>query len=263
MFYILSRLLACLASPILYILAMLGIALYTRKKGLRIGMVVGAVVLFLLSTNRPLFFAANKAWCDGCVWNIDTTQHYDYAILPGGMTGVDTLRWRVEYGEAADRIVDCAWLMNIGVVDKMIVTGDGASCMSGDTTFFRRHMQEVYGISPERVLIERRAKNTMENFILTIEQFGDQMAGKKILVINSARYMRRTMLCCETVGLECDYYTVDINTTVPLNWEEWVPNFNTLDEWMKLAHEWIGYVAYMGHSWPKPNRNVVENALTE
>lgn len=245
MFYILSRLFACLASPVLYMLIMLAVAIFTKRKKLKIGMVVATILFFFLSTNHFVYRMAERAWCSDCIIDIDTTQHYDYAIIPGGVTGIDSIRGRVEYGEAADRITDCALLMNMGVVDKMIITGDGASCMTGNPDFFRQHIKALYGIDEDRVLIERRAKNTIENFTLTLEQFGTEMQGKRMLVINSARYMRRTMQCCRMVNLECDFYTVDVNTTVPVNWEEWVPDFGTLDKWMKLAHEWIGYVAYL------------------
>lgn len=244
MFYVLSRIFAMLASPVFYMLSLLLVAVYASSRKVRIWCVGMCLILFVFATNHRLYGYAERAWCRGCIVDIDTTKHYDYAIIPGGVTGYDALRGRVEYGEASDRIVDCALLMNMGVIDKMIVTGDGASNMSGDSTFFRKHMERTYGISGERILIEPRAKNTIENFTLTMEQFGEQLDGKRILVINSARYMRRTMLCCRMTGLECDYYTVDINTSKPINWEEWVPDLGTLDHWMKLAHEWIGYVAY-------------------
>jgi len=245
MFYILSRLLACLASPVLYLIVILLAALFAKNVRFKAVMIVLFVVLLGVTTNKGVYGRAERAWCGECLVDVDTTSHYDFAIIPGGVTCYDSIRHRVEYGEASDRIVDCAWLMNVGIVDKMIITGDGASNAAGDSLFFRRHMKDVYSIDGDRVLIEPRAKNTIENFTKTLEQFGDQLAGKKILVINSAMYMRRTMLCCDKVGLDCDYYTVDINTSWPSQWEDWIPDFGLLDKWMKLAHEWIGYVAYL------------------
>lgn len=245
MFYIFSRILACLASPVLYMLVLLIVAVFSSRKWLRISLFVAFVVVFAMSTNRCLYGNAERAWCGDCLLNVDTTKHYDYAIIPGGVTGYDSLRHRVEYGEAGDRIVDCAWLMNIGVVDKMIITGDGASNGAGDSLFFRKHMSDVYGIMSDKILIEPDAKNTIENFTKTLDKFGPELEGKRILVINSAVYMRRTMLCCEKVGLQCDFYAVDINTSLPMEWNDWLPDFGALDKWMKLIHEWIGYVAYL------------------
>ena len=127
----------------------------------------------------------------------------------------------------------------------MIITGDGSSNRKLHLPFFYNHMKTVYGINKNRILIEPEAKNTIENFTRTLDLYGDQLKGKKILVINSALYMRRTMLCCRKVGLQCDFYTVDINTSPRARWESAVPNFELFYYWMKLMHECIGYVAYI------------------
>lgn len=226
-------------------LLMLLVAVFTGRRVLRVVMLVMFFAMFLATTNRGLYGKAERMWCGECLIDIDTTQRYDYAIVPGGVTSYDSVRGRVEYGEAGDRLVDCAWLMNLGVVDKVIVTGDGGSNGTGDSLFFRKHMKEVYGIDGDRVLIEPEAKNTIENFTKTQAKFGKEIEGKRVLVINSALYMRRTMLCCRKVELECDYYTVDIDPSLPGGWEDNVPDMAVLNKWMKLAHEWIGYVAYL------------------
>lgn len=247
MFYILSRLFACTASPVLYIAALLIVAVWVRNVMLKRICFWSAIAFLLVFTNTPLYNAAERAWVGDYLFEIDTTKHYDYAILPGGFTAMDVSRERVEYGEAGDRMVDCAVLYNKGVVDKIIISGDGVTCMTGKPERFMRHVGEAYGIDSTDIIIEREAKNTMENFTKTIELMGDKLTGKKILVINSGGYMKRTVLCCEKVGLECDFYTVDFVAKPPVTWENYVPNFNILDKWMKLIHEWIGYVAYSIH----------------
>lgn len=244
MFYILSRFLACTASPVLYIVALLVVAVWVRRAFVKRLCFWSAVFLLLIFTNTYLYNIAEKAWVSDYIFEVDTTKRYDYAILPGGFTAMDKERERVEYGEAGDRMVDCAVLYNIGIVDKIIISGDGVTCETGKPERFMRHVGEAYGIDSTDVILEREAKNTMENFTKTISLMGDSLEGKRILVINSGVYMRRTVLCCDMVGLECDYYTVDFVSQYPITWETFVPNFNILDKWMKLIHEWIGCVAY-------------------
>ena len=245
MFYILSRFFACTASPLFYIIVLLFWALFTKSKVKKIVLATISAVLIILVTNVRLFNIAAQAWSTNCIIDVDTTKHYDYAILPGGMTDLDTLRNRVEYYEASDRIIDCVWLMKIGVVDTMIITGDGSSNRPMHNHIFLKHMQEVYGISADRIIIETKAQNTIENFTKTIELVGSQIKENRVLVVNSAFYMRRTMLCCQKVGLDCDFYTVDLNTSPRSQWESWVPDFTLFCNWTKLIHEWIGYVAYI------------------
>ena len=245
MFYILSRIFACIASPAFWIVVIFIWAILANSKITRIILSVLAILMVAFFTNTTIYNKAFALWCSDYMADIDTTKHYDYAIIPGGISDIDTVRWRMEYGEASDRIIDCVWLMNKGIVDKMIITGDGSSNRQQHLPFFYDHIKTVYGISANRILIEPKAVNTIENFTRTLELYGNELKGKKILVVNSALYMRRTMLCCRKVDLQCDFYSVDINTSPRSRWETWVPDFGLFYYWMKLMHECIGYMAYI------------------
>lgn len=244
MFFFLSRLFACLASPVVYLLAILVIATITKKQHLRKALLISDIILILLFTNNYIYYIAEQAWNDGNIHEIDTTKHYDYAIIPGGMTNYEIDRQRIEYGEAAERIIDCAAFYKRGIIDKIIISGDGASNSTGDARVFLEHLHLVYDIDSTDVIIETAARNTIQNFSNIIDLMGDDLVGKKIVIINSGNFMRRTKLCCRKFGLTCDYYTTDYRLRPRDSWESWIPNFHLLDDWMDLAHEWIGYVVY-------------------
>lgn len=239
-----SRLFACLASPVLYILALFVWAVISRSARVRKRLLIINGVLLLFFTNNWIYYSAEQLWLSGNIHVADTTRHYDYALIPGGMTGYDTPRQRIEYGEAGDRLVSCAELYRKGLIDKIIITGDGASDETGDVGVFLRHMNDVYGIDSTRIIIETAARNTMQNFTNVIALMGNELHESKVLVINSGIFMRRTKLCCRKVGLAADFYTTDFNVEPKRGWEDFVPNFHLLDRWMYLGHELIGYIAY-------------------
>lgn len=245
MFFVLSRIFACLASPLVYIIALFVWAVLSSNARTRRRLLIANAVLIVVFTNPWIYYGAEQLWLRGSICEADTTQHYDYALIPGGMTSYDSPRQRVEYGEAGDRIVSCAELYHKGLIDKIIITGDGASDFTGDRSVFLRHMELVYGIDSTRFVIETEARNTMQNFTNVIALMGNELTDKKILVINSGVFMPRTQLCCRKVGLAADYYTTDykVPPKTPL-WENLIPNFHLFDNWMSLGHELIGYAAY-------------------
>ena len=184
-------------------------------------------------------------WIEPVIAPFDTTQRYDYAFVPGGMTSYDTINHVIQYGEPAERIVETARLYRKGYISKLIISSDGAP--NTDSIAFKKLMKETFDIKPEDILIEDKARNTMENFTFTIEKFGPMLKDKNVVVINSAMFMRRTMLCCEKTGFKSDFYSVDydVTTYTQEGWEQYVPNIIVMEHWMDLGHEWIGYIGYL------------------
>lgn len=245
MFYILSRFFAVFASPWLYIIAILVVVVFIKGKKWRRGLLIADVAFLLFFTNPIIYNRALVMWTSGAMYELKPGRTYEYALLPGGFTSYDNIRKRVEYGFAADRLIDAVRFYKVGVVRKIIITGDGASCTSGgDKSAFLDHMEKVWGVRRQDVIIEPNAKNTFQNFSFTLRQMGRKMRGDSTLVINSAVYMKRTVQCCEQLNFHPDFYTTDINTNPHIGWEQWVPDFHAPDDWMFLIHEWIGCVAY-------------------
>lgn len=125
MFYILSRLLACTASPWLYILLLLGFACFTAKRKIRIGCFSTAMIWFLFFSNGYFYNLCLTAYVKPYISGFESIRHYKYALLPGGFTDYDKVREGTDYGFAADRQVDAIELYKSGKVEKLVVTGDG------------------------------------------------------------------------------------------------------------------------------------------
>lgn len=243
MFYILSRIFAVIASPWFYILILFTLASFLKGKKMRKGCFIGAWTILLVFSNGMLYQVALNAWTADYLSMPDTTRSYKYALLPGGFSSYDTKRNRTEYGFAVDRLVDAVLFYKRGVVKKIVITGDGASCRDGNPKAFVRHLNEVWGVRPEDVIIEPNAKNTFQNIKLSLQAVKDMDSGNTLL-INSAIYMKRTLQSCKQLNFHPAYYSTDIDTTVRMNWEMWIPDLHVTDDWMRLIHEWIGCMAY-------------------
>lgn len=243
MFYILSRLLACTASPWLYILLLLGGACFSSKRKIRISCFSVAMVLFIIFSNGYFHNLCLTAYVKPYISEFDSIGHYKYALLLGGFTDYDKKRGRIDYGFAIDRQVDAIELYKLGKVDKLVVTGDGASNKDGNVEIYLNQLERIWGVTRKDVIIEPKALNTFQNIDYSLKLVPD-MHNENTIVINSAIYMRRTLLSCQKLNFYPAYYATDVNISRKWTWQSWIPDFHVMDEWMRLIHEWIGMIAY-------------------
>ena len=246
MFFILSRFFAWLASPVFWIVVFLGMALIVRRKRRAKTTLISLALVFtfLLSVPKVSSWATNL-WvpADSSVMFVDTTKHYVYAFVPGGVTNYDEKSHRIEYGECCERLMEAYVLLRQGVVDSVIITGDGGPTHAYSA--FMEHTKQTFDIDVSRIIVEPAAKNTYQNFEFTVNQVGLEKLNGNTLVINSGMYMRRTMLCADLVGLEADFYVVDfVYQNRVQGWTHCIPSPYELDTWLRLWHEIIGYLSY-------------------
>lgn len=243
MFYILSRIFACTASPWLYIIILLITGLLIKKKEIKTFCLSLSLFLFLFFSNRVVYQACLNCYIKSYISEFESIGHYKYALLPGGFTSYDHYRKRVEYGFAVDRMVDAIEVYKQGKVEKLVFSGDGASTYSGDKEEFLKHLECVWGVKAADIIIEPNAKNTFQNIELSMKLLPD-MGNENTIVINSAIYMRRTLQSCKQLNFYPAYYATDITMDREYSWTDWIPDFHVMDDWMRLIHEWIGCVAY-------------------
>ncbi len=244
MFYVLARLTNWLAHPLFYVAVLCIIAFIVKRRWAKITCATLAALLALIMSVPAVYWQAADAWVpnDASIVYVDSTRHYDYCLLPGGMTNYDSISGRVEYGEAAERIIDAVGLLKTGIVDTLIISGDGAANIAPEV--FKMHMERTYGVPSSQLIFETEAKTTYENFSCVARQVGlDNLSGHT-LVINSGMYMRRTLLCARLINLDADFYVVDFPYSHRPSWSNYLPSPYTYDQWLRLIHELIGYAAY-------------------
>ena len=159
MFFFLSRFFAWLASPVFWIVLFLGIALIIKRK--RIAKIIlvslALVFTFVLSVPKVSSWATNL-WvpADSSVMFVDTTKHYVYALVPGGVTNYDEKSHRIEYGECSERLMEAYLLLREGVVDSVIITGDGGPTHAYSA--FMEHTKRTFDIDTSRIIVEPAAR---------------------------------------------------------------------------------------------------------
>jgi uncharacterized SAM-binding protein YcdF (DUF218 family) len=247
MFFILSKILAFLITPLVWIIALLIWAVFakeeTRKKKLR----RTALVLILLFSNSFIFDEAARAW-EIPATPFKEVKKYKYGVLLGGMSAYDPAMSRAQFYRGADRLIQAVELYRMGLIKKIVFTGGSGRILHPEMkegNYINRYLLYM-GIPKEDVLIESESQNTRENALFTKKMLDEKNIKGEMLLITSAFHMRRSLGCFRKAGMTVDPYSTD-RFSGPRKFEFdylFIPNLSAMNDWDTLIHEMVGYVTY-------------------
>ena len=247
MFFILSKLLSFIITPIIWIVILFFISIYSKKETRRKKCFRWAFGLLLFFSNSFIF--------DECIrlWEIPATKYenlkvYDAGIVLGGMASFDKSYDRAQFYRGVDRLIQGVELYRRGIIKKIIFTGGSGSLSypeAKEGNFINRYLL-YFGIPQKDFLIESESKNTHENALYTKSLMEKEKIKGNYLLITSAFHMRRSLGCFSTVGLAADPFSTD-RYAGPRKFEFdhlFIPNTSALEDWNNLIHEIVGYITY-------------------
>ncbi len=245
MFFIISKLLSFLISPILWILGFIVWSILVKNNTTRKKILVSIFVLIFLFTNRAFL----NLFVSG--FEIPPTQiqnqKYESGIVLGGYSSFQENVNRLQFSETSDRLFQTIVLYKRGIISKIILTGGSGSLLqtNKESLYAKKYLIEI-GIPEIDIISDPESKNTIENAINTKRILDSLDFKKPQLLITSASHMRRSMACFEKQNVYVIPFSVNAmtNTSTP-NLEFYlVPQIWVLINWEKLIHEWAGYIAY-------------------
>ena len=168
-------------------------------------------------------------------------------VLGGGFEGgVNLARGGYELNASGDRFVEAAILARRYPAARVVVTGGTGSLVlagegDGDTA---PRLLTALGVAPERLVMESRARDTLENALFTRELVRPQ-PGETWLLVTSAFHMPRSVGLFRKAGFDVVPWPVDYQTA---GTERLGPaRDNAMDSLRNLTiaiREWIGLAAY-------------------
>jgi uncharacterized SAM-binding protein YcdF (DUF218 family) len=248
MFFVLSKTLHYLLTPVLWIVALIIIALIVKKEKVKIRLFISAGILLLVFSNSFIQDEFMR-W-----WEIDTTHKtelktsYDYGIVLTGMISYDTKYERINFLRSTDRILQALDLYKDGTIKKIFITGGSGELLNpnfSEAEILRDYLIKI-GIPENDILIESKSRNTFENACASAKLLNPQSDNETYLLITSAFHMRRSAACFKKAGFDFDVYVTDryagdrkftIDHLI-------VPNIHALSRWTLLIHEVSGYIIY-------------------
>lgn len=247
MFFFLSKVLLYFTYPYVWIAILLIIAWRIKNSGTKRKLRIAALGTFLFFSNSIVFDEFMRTWeVDGVSY--DDVEHYDVAIVLGGMASFNKDVDRLEFRRGADRIIQAVKLYKLGKVDRILISGDSGSLMDDGLNEALQAKEYLldFGVNENDIILESESKNTHENAAFTKETLKEHPEIKTKLLITSAFHMRRAYACFVNEGIECDIFTTDHYTG-----SRWfsldrllIPKISVMVDWQILTKEWFGYLTY-------------------
>jgi uncharacterized SAM-binding protein YcdF (DUF218 family) len=213
LFFSLSKLLDLLLSPLTWALVLLLFAVpWTRRRARRWrrsrALALAAFGILLVFSIEPvantiLYSMEHDA---PSTYRADVT--YDVIVLLGGVTDEDVTNENAQpaYNENVERVLMTHRLLRDGKARFVVPSGG-----SGEGALLGEQLRD-WGIEPERIVVEGKARNTRENAVYAAEIVRER-GWKKVLLVTSAFHMKRSVECFDAVGLEFDTLAVDYRAT--------------------------------------------------
>ena len=249
MFFLLSKLLDFALLPLLWVLALLGLALAARRPRRARQWLAAALALLLLGTNPALLNEALLTWEVPPRPLAALPARADAAVLLSGITNVrKTPADRVYLHEGADRLTNALWLWRAGRVRRIIVSGGSGAV--GKVAHTEAHdlatLLRLAGVPDSALVLEERSRNTRENALFTKAIVDRHPQWDTLVLVTSAFHQRRALACFRRVGLRPVAFPAGVLTTdrqaTPAYWL--VPSAAALDRWGTLLHEMAGWLIY-------------------
>jgi len=250
MFFPLSKLLGVFANPsdLIVAIGVVGLALLVTRWA-RVGawLVVSCfavlVVLGLCPIGNMLMVPLEDRFppWDGAHGAPDGMLVLGGAISPD----VSAARNEVALNEAAERLTAVAELARRYPQARILFSGGSGELIAGDSESpFALRLLESFGIARDRILLEDRARNTVENALYS-KQIVQPKPGERWLLVTSAYHMPRAIGVFRKAGFAVEPYPVDWRTRGS---EDELRPFFSVGEGLRrvdtAVHEWVGLAVY-------------------
>ena len=241
--FIFSKILSFAVDPFFWIIILLLLALFAKKKYRRPRYLVSALILTFVFSSSPIYKITFDYWK---IKQDITYQKFDAGILLGGMISLSSSDENILFNEYNDRLLNTLELFHKGIIKKIIITGASGSLSSDlkEADIIKSFLIRI-GVPREKIIVENQSKNTHENAIyteLTCKEL--EMDKYSFLLITSDYHMRRSLSCFKKTGLnitpfvkESDEFHFDLEYLI-------VPQTSVLFKWKVLFHEIVGYFMY-------------------
>ncbi|WP_316763456.1 YdcF family protein [Pedobacter aquatilis] len=241
MTFIISKILIFILQPVIWVLVILLFAVFSKKHERRKKLLILAISLLFIFSNR---FLVGKAY-NFYEASYPTNKKYDIGILLGGFSK-STQGGKLAVNERGDRLIQTINLLKSGIIKKILVSGGsgkliGKELIEADLTL--TYLKSL-GIPDSLILTENRSKNTIENAKYSAELVNKKQPKASILVVTSAWHIPRSrMIFDKAFKRKLDYYPTDYIGKENYDISDYyLPDAGSLGYWQYILKEWVGYV---------------------
>jgi uncharacterized SAM-binding protein YcdF (DUF218 family) len=251
MFFILAKTLGFFSAPsnVLITLGLLGVVLMAtrfNRAGRRLAVV--SLVLLAIAGFSPLGNALILPLEERFPpWDASRGAPTGIICLGGALdTVVSPARGEVALNEAAERMTAIAELARRFPNARIVFSGGSGRLLYNGATEadLAARLFESFGIAKERIILEDKSRDTLENARFTKEAVKPK-AGERWLVVTSAHHMPRSVGLFRSEGFPVEAFPVDYRTRGAIDMlRAFSPMSDGLRRTDTAMREWIGLIIY-------------------
>lgn len=249
MFFVISKVLAVLLSPLVWIYLLVVWAFFAKRRIAAKRILVAALLVFYFFSNGFIAEEALRLWEMNTFSVSADEKKYDVGIvLSGGLIDYDESTNKLVYGRSSDRIMQALKMYNTGVIGKILISGGSGNLLNpeyNESILMRRFLLNS-GIPGTDIIIDPDSRNTHENAMETKKILDEHFPDGQYLLFTSAMHMRRASACFIKEGVAIDFYST--NNIVMKRKRSFgflfLPSALSIYQWESLIHEITGYVVY-------------------
>lgn len=249
MFFILSKILGFLVSPLVWALGLLVYSFFTKVEGRGRKLRIASFVVLYVFSNSFLIDECYRVW-EPVTPDYDLMDtRYDGAIILGGIGDIDLRLKKINFSYGADRLLQPLSLYHQGRVKRLIFTGGSGSLEfpeKREGLYVQKYLRSIH-IPDSALLIESTSKNTYENARNTKQLLDSLHLEGNFLLVTSGFHMPRAMAVFKKVGFKnlTPYVTNRASGVRRYTFDHlFIPNSGAMHSFEFLVHEWLGFLVY-------------------
>jgi uncharacterized SAM-binding protein YcdF (DUF218 family) len=251
LFFALSKTLGVMLLPSNFLigLGLVGAALlFTRSPSLGRKLVIASIILLAICGFSPLgnllLYPLEQRFPP---WD-DTRGAPDGIVVLGGsiQSDLSAAHGIAIFNAAVNRVIAAAGLAHRYPQARIVFTGGSANLVSDDAAReadYALSMFESFGISKQRLMMERRSRNTQENAEFS-KALVSPKAGERWLLVTSAYHMPRSVGIFRKAGFAVEPYPADWRVGGAKDVLTLSVFLDGLERVDLAAREWMGLAAY-------------------
>lgn len=250
MFFIVSKILAFLLNPLIWILVLLGFTLFIKNAKKKKKLLIITIIVLYFFSNHFIISEFYRVWEVQPAQLYQLEDHYDVGVvLSGGMITYDDRYERYTFRANTDRFLQAVYLYKEKKIGKILISGGSGSLIFRDqleAVSLKDFLVNTLEIPEADILVDSVSDNTHQNAVESTKIINEIFDNPKVLLITSAFHMRRANMCFKKQGIEVALYSTDL-TAGPRRYEFehlFIPAMQSVLQWNKLLHEWIGIIIY-------------------
>ena len=248
MFFILSKILLFLLSPIIWIFGLLVLTSFTRESIRKRKLLITTLIVFYLFSNSFIAEEFLRLYEQHDPPFSELQSNFDVAIVLGGFAGYDEEQEMIKFHSATDRLMAGIKLYKTGKAKKLMISSGSGSILKPnlkEALFVKDYLLSI-GIPETDLIIESISRNTRENALESAKILNTTYPNGKFILITSATHMPRAKRCFDKVNIPTTPYSVD-HKAGPRKFvldHLLLPNTESLRTWTTLTKEWTGFIVY-------------------